>query len=1273
MPSLLITKDNSSQQYNPLESEDSTIQSFGDQRLVGFDPAKQILSYHKGSVRLINTPNPLDSRLIKVDPREEFSSALVFIEENFKDMDKEEKEHVVGFFCTLSKIDHTLSDITSFYHCVNSIFISCGSHYNVAKKLLSHDNIKRQLPAESTQKLFDVARISADLDMMNLILNDEFLKKQLQPHFTTSFDQSFNLAIAFAGNQKYVNYVNIVKRLMQEDVRPFILIENAHQNIEKALRNKKFDLLRLLVENHLFSIDVINNEILRLIYENSLFASSILKDCIDDSSLKSLFTKNFTNKLFIAAFTNDYLVIAKAILEDDTLKSYLSKVTINESFTKAIITRKYCSFANNTVIFFLQTPSLVSLLTRDSINAAFTAAYHDCQANLLDKMLAYSHVTNNLNLDKLLETLQLARRNNPRIIEQWNLIALILKNNTITQKLLNNNPNDHARHTVYDVFANACAHANFTSIKEILTNDHLKQILKDHFAKDILQDFKYYLDNVTENQLSVLSYLILLDDDFTQLRTNQNLVRIIAVACSKSGYSFTSSLLYQLEQCNALTHDFTNELFITACEELSRLESLLGFIVENKALLLKNLSEDTINRGFIIAVEKQNALYPLFYDTTTTPTVQTFMKNNEFRSVLTRDSKNYASNKRMCSRITISHYEDIVKQLNRDNHNENLLDTLVSANSAFCKIMGNDGLRQMITPNSVNCLFNHLYNNYLNIGSPKDEMFILLSMQDLISNLSNSNKLRAFLYAFNNDQSLCAELYNEMFQSIEEEVIHKLMTQSPDVFAKNSLFMRLLSPAAKEKIQGCYTDNLRLFHTLSVEKDNIARNGKTVQLEMFSLPRITFEFEGETTECTPSTEDKVPFLNAYIIALQEAIAQCNIRYVDDIDIEKIEFENKTYTVPNAQERKVFLKQLRAFLPLIIPPVFDKDDNEINFTLEKNRLLLFSPLLTMLHEVTLSSEQKRDYLNLQYAFERAVIQDQAIKHTHFSLSPKTPDSEEWQETDRMIGHISQKLQELKQDASEKFVDTFITVAKTIASSREYCFGRYGDEIKQAYGYLTESSLPDVPEETKSFEIAILNDLESLRSSLFLQYLNELSQKHTGYHTHFLSLGQWVLGNKGFPLGVDKSPEDDLAASTIFRAFGKNSVAAYRQWNESKSKEGLESLRQAAQSDLLETMYKTYTPLAITTRAQEFIDQQLKYSIFQVNIGTKDLSDKEKADLQEKIDRAKTFLKNMGLWLNKYPESGVDSESMLTEDYNYVEHFKLTDVVKILETLKVLKSK
>ena len=177
---------------------------------------------------------------------------------------------------------------------------------------------------------------------------------------------------------------------------------------------------------------------------------------------------------------------------------------------------------------------------------------------------------------------------------------------------------------------------------------------------------------------------------------------------------------------------------------------------------------------------------------------------------------------------------------------------------------------------------------------------------------------------------------------------------------------------------------------------------------------------------------------------------------------------------------------------------------------------------------------------------------------------------------------------------------------------------------------------------------------------------------GMHVHIFAIGSWILANRGFTtIGLANPPLYDLAAITVFREFGLENE--YMLWEDSgKKKEALETFRQDCQASLLPKMLAHYTQLSILDRSKHYIDEQLKHMLPEnPRQNFKHLSHEEALEEKEKIDRARSFLKHMAIWIKDNPQCGIKSEDMLQEDYNYIEHLPYADVAKLIEALNIIK--
>jgi hypothetical protein len=560
----------------------------------------------------------------------------------------------------------------------------------------------------------------------------------------------------------------------------------------------------------------------------------------------------------------------------------------------------------------------------------------------------------------------------------------------------------------------------------------------------------------------------------------------------------------------------------------------------------------------------------------------------------------------------------------------------------------------------------------------------LLQIKDFSSRINLFTISNYFFSLCNNasasDYSYYAEVFNLICPFVHLQSLKNINHQSPALFDKGSSFMHLLSPEARERIQ---SSTLLPLHTLV--QSNITRNSDTLLMESFHMPRITYDINGEEKEYHPSTEDKVSFLQTYVAILKEAIETGS-----NEDIDSITFNSTTYIIEDAAERNHFLKRIRSFIPLVVPPVLNNLGQEINFKEKTNREAEFSPLLTIFDNITLSYEQTAEYEAIDDNL-RTVVNNKMIGHEHFRFSPKTSEAEEWAETDKMISHITRKLEATKTEITplevkkqnqltvdenskrNKFIDDCLLILHNFASIEGYCFEKYFDAIHQSHSYTTDSVIKEQVVEKKQFEADMLNDLESSRNSILTHYLMTVLEKlGEGMHVHIFAIGSWILANRGFTtIGLANPPLYDLAAITVFREFGLEEE--YKQWEASgKKKEGLETFRQNCQTSFLPKMLAHYTPLSILDRSKRYIDEQLKHMLPQ-NASQKEqnMSPEEALEELAKKDRARSFLKHMAIWMKDNPQCGIKAEDMLKEDYNYVEHFPYTDVAKLIDTLYITK--
>jgi hypothetical protein len=1151
--------------------------------LARFDPATQIIR-RSGNKFIIENKSLLKRYVYWINEKHEYEVFLGYIYEELECFNESDKDSLIAFLSTLSKVDDQWNFRKHLRLIVNGmVCLGNGRYYE--DRIKNNYNLIKFLSNYSLKCCWCYGRQNNNVDFVKNVLLRKDLRKVIR-------DGRIDLNMAYIwscfqyGNIEVLNcflsyrilrnglwkktLVGVCERLCSYDnSNDYLNYSDARDALINIITNKK---LRKKLPD-----DCMNKCLFHAYCHGD---ADIVERVLQEDDIKKRKINDSANLAFIKDYELGDFANAKLKLKNEKFMKKISCWNLNYAFTKC------CSGKTNGVLLIdkkhmlkiiLLTKYLREKLTTKTINNFFDLCCEENIGDLLHSMLQYRDVRGKLTDQNVADNYKVAYCTGMDYV-----VKVISRYNDLKGRVTKSTVN-------LDFIKATCYSQDYDVLNKILENDTLRQQLSGESVNEGVRWIALHSENPLYLMVCLFKYSDIkqkLDDD--TLNT-----------CFHSMYTEDGSY------------------------------DLLALILQDDNLRPR-INADAVDRclGWFVNMRYNEEDY-----------LNLILTCDDLREKISAENLNiyvkYLSEKNCCSSIfSLWDYPDLRQKLSDD-----------TVSSEFKKASDNGNLSVAMK---------------------------ILSYSDLLIKVKIDYIAEMFLRNYNADrQEECADIYNLAFVYPSLKLVKTMEKAYPRLFEVDSVFFNNLSAEAHDQLQLC----LKFVREVEGAEGKASRTGNTVRLEMLELPRITYMLDSKEMEYRPQAEDKVPFIQEFINSLKEAVETC-----DNEDIVSVSFRNITYTINDNEERTAFLRRIRAFMPLVIPPVLDESGSEVDFSILDNRKKIFATFFTFLDGVTLTDEQKKDFMEeTEYAHElngrfvlgkkplnelsHGVITRKAIGHEHFSLSPKEADSKKWEETDRMIAHIIQHIQKLKDDNDSEYVNKLIFISQSLACTEGYCFGRYTDEIRQAYAYINERVLPEKVEGPKQFEVAFLDELEVMRNSIFTQYLADISRFMPGMHTHIFSLGNWVMSGSGFSaLGIETSPDKDLVASSVFGGFGAGE--AYIQWEKAgKTKEGMEPLRQAALAVIRPTLLKEYNGVTITERAKKFLDDQLDLA--------KQGQARNKVTGKHSMNEG-TFFSHMGRWMNSQDAKfKLDPMSMFKEDYKtYVDSFSYSDVIKLVLAMRAV---
>ena len=417
----------------------------------------------------------------------------------------------------------------------------------------------------------------------------------------------------------------------------------------------------------------------------------------------------------------------------------------------------------------------------------------------------------------------------------------------------------------------------------------------------------------------------------------------------------------------------------------------------------------------------------------------------------------------------------------------------------------------------------------------------------------------------------------------------------------------------------------------SIKDDSFKITADTIRLKSLKLPQL---IDKRNNVFNPSEEEKTDIMSQFIKDLETATNE------NRGIVKSIKFRGKTYTIKNDDDVEPFNRSLKAFLPEVYPPVKNAQGKEIDLSVKSKRKELFNELLTMFDEL-----QPKEKGNIYRYSVEGFLNNRMINHSRAGDSNAS--SSEWRIPEKMLGHIVMKLRSLKTKRDPNYVNQLQGVLARLSDQYYVCFAGFQNALKQEYSMVADVVLHEEIPDEDAFEFEVYELFNSFKSEVLLRFL--------GNDTHNIGLGQWVMREMGFKIGVETDPRvDPYAGSTFSYYFGTR--REYNTWNSWKSESNLEALKKASQAYILQRLKINYTPASVASKLKALIDKNLK-------MAEKDLSTLSK---EKKAKRAKAikFRNSMRQWL------GDDGKFIFDEDdYFYKTEIDYEDVYAIMKKLKL----